>query len=156
VELARPCEKQPAIPGAFRVDPSRLRTSRQLTVPNDVDIVLYSSSGGATVPARAAVGLQRIGIDNLWVLEGGLRAWREQGFPLRDRRNHTELNRVIDQPSAFLQDTQLAHNRGRVRYFRRVQSLLKHAGTVDDASQPPAQHVQQSRSEGRPEQLKVE
>jgi len=69
-----------AIPGALRVDPARLRTSPRLTVPHNVDIILYSSSGGDTVPARAAIALQRIGVDNVWVLEGGLKAWREQGF----------------------------------------------------------------------------
>ena len=71
-----------AILGAFRVDPSRLRTSPHITVPDNVDIILYSSSGGDTVPARAAIALQRIGVNNVWVLEGGLKAWREQGLPL--------------------------------------------------------------------------
>jgi membrane protein DedA with SNARE-associated domain/rhodanese-related sulfurtransferase len=71
-----------AIPGAFRVDPTRLRTSPHVTVPDDVDIVLYSSSGGDAVSARAAVALKRIGVDNVWVLQGGLKAWREQGFPV--------------------------------------------------------------------------
>ena len=32
--------------------------------------------------ARVAVALKRIGIDRVWVLEGGLKAWREQGFPV--------------------------------------------------------------------------
>jgi membrane protein DedA with SNARE-associated domain/rhodanese-related sulfurtransferase len=84
-------EKQPAIPGAFRVDPSRLRTTPRLTVPKDIDIVLYSSSGGDTAPARAALGLQRIGINNVWVLEGGLKAWREQGFPVAKSPDPVEL-----------------------------------------------------------------
>ena len=75
-------ESPEAIPGAFRVDPSRLRKSPHVTVPDDVDIVLYSSSGGDTVPARAAVALKRIGVNHIWVLEGGIKAWREQGFPL--------------------------------------------------------------------------
>jgi membrane protein DedA with SNARE-associated domain len=75
-------ESPEAIPGAFRVDPSRLRKSPHVTVPDDVAIVLYSSSGGDTVPARAAVALKRIGVNNVWVLEGGIKAWREQGFPL--------------------------------------------------------------------------
>ena len=70
------------IPGAFRVDPSVLRKHPHVAVPNDVDIVLFSSSGGDTVPARAALGLQRIGVSNVWVLQGGLKAWREQGFPV--------------------------------------------------------------------------
>jgi rhodanese-related sulfurtransferase len=72
----------PAIPGALRVDPSVLRTLPHIAVPDGVDIVLYSSSGGDMVTARAAIGLKRIGIDNVWVLQGGLKAWREQGFPV--------------------------------------------------------------------------
>ena len=72
----------PAIPGALRVDPSILRKLPHIAVPDGVEIVLYSSSGGDTVAARAAMGLHRIGIDNVWVLEGGLKAWREQGLPV--------------------------------------------------------------------------
>jgi 3-mercaptopyruvate sulfurtransferase SseA len=75
-------ESQEAIPGAFRVDPLRLRKSPHFNVPNDVQIILYSSSGGDFVSARAAVALQRIGVEKVWVLEGGLKAWREQGFPV--------------------------------------------------------------------------
>ena len=71
-----------AIPGAFSVDPCLLRKSPQISVPDDVEIVLYSSTGGDIVGARAAVALNRIGIDKVWVLEGGLKAWREQGFPV--------------------------------------------------------------------------
>lgn len=73
-----------AIPGAFRVDPSLLRKSPNITVPDGVEIVLYSSSGGDTVAARAAVALKRIGIDNVWVLQGGFKAWREQGLPVSE------------------------------------------------------------------------
>jgi membrane protein DedA with SNARE-associated domain/rhodanese-related sulfurtransferase len=69
-----------AIPGAFRVDPTPLRKSPRIGVPDDVELILYSSSGHDIVSARVAVALQRIGIDKVWVLEGGLKAWREQGF----------------------------------------------------------------------------
>ncbi|MEP7364786.1 MAG: VTT domain-containing protein [Acidobacteriota bacterium] len=79
------------IPGAFRVDPRLLRKSGRVIVPDDVDIVLYCSSGSDTVSARAAVGLKRIGIRNVWVLEGGLKAWREHGFP---------LSCILDMPEA--------------------------------------------------------
>ncbi|MGC2111385.1 MAG: VTT domain-containing protein [Candidatus Korobacteraceae bacterium] len=75
-------ESSEAIPGALRVDPSVLRNSPHIAVPDGVDIVLYSSAGGDTVSARAAVSLKRIGVDNVWVLQGGLKAWREQGFPV--------------------------------------------------------------------------
>jgi membrane protein DedA with SNARE-associated domain/rhodanese-related sulfurtransferase len=75
-------ESPEAIPGALRIDPSRLRKSPHITVPGNVDMVLYSSSGGDTVPARAAIALHRIGVNNVWVLEGGIKAWRAQGLPL--------------------------------------------------------------------------
>ena len=71
-----------AIPSAMRVDPTRLRNTSRITVPPDVDVVLYSSSGRDSVAARAAVGLSKIGIDNVWVLEGGLKAWRARGLPV--------------------------------------------------------------------------
>jgi len=71
-----------AIPGALRVDPSRLHHSREIAVPENVEIILYSSSGRDTVCARAALGLHKIGIRNIWVLEGGLKAWREKGLPV--------------------------------------------------------------------------
>ena len=80
-----------AVPGALRVDPSRLRRSPHIAVPDNVDIVLYSSSGGDVLPARAALALHRIGVNNVWVLEGGLKAWREQGFPLSKSPDAPEL-----------------------------------------------------------------
>lgn len=70
------------IPGAVVVDPSLLRKAPQIAVPDDVKIILYCSSGSDAVSARAAVWLKRIGVDKVWVLEGGLKAWREHGFPV--------------------------------------------------------------------------
>jgi 3-mercaptopyruvate sulfurtransferase SseA len=81
-----------AIPGAFAVDPSLLRKSPQITIPSDVKIILYSSSGSDTVSARAAVDLKKIGVDKVWVLEGGLKAWRDQGFPVSQS---TEMPEVV-------------------------------------------------------------
>ena len=75
-------ESVEAIPGAFVVDPSVLQKLTQLAVPDDVKIILYCPSGSDTVSARAAVELKRIGVDKVWVLEGGLKAWREHGLPV--------------------------------------------------------------------------
>jgi rhodanese-related sulfurtransferase len=71
-----------AIPGAFLVDPSALRKATQIAIPDDVKVILYCPSGSNAVSARAAVGLKRIGVDKVWVLEGGLKAWREHGLPV--------------------------------------------------------------------------
>ena len=81
-EAATGSESPQAIPGAFRIDPSRLRHSPRIAVPDDVEIVLYCSSRRDIVSARAAVALKRIGVENVWVLEGGLDSWRERGLPL--------------------------------------------------------------------------
>ena len=75
-------ESPPAIPGAFRIDPSRLRNSARIDVPSDVEIVLYCSSRSNIVSAQAALALQRIGVGKVLVLEGGLHGWRETGLPL--------------------------------------------------------------------------
>ena len=84
-------ETSEAIPGAFRVDPSRLRKSPSIAVPDDVEMILYCPSGGEMVSARVAMALNRIGIDKVWVLEGGLKAWREQGFPVSQSLEAPEL-----------------------------------------------------------------
>ena len=84
-------ESLEAIPGAFRADPSRLRKSPRITVPDDVEIILYSSSGRDIVSARVAVALKRIGVEKVWVLEGGFKAWREQGFPVSKSLEVPEL-----------------------------------------------------------------
>ena len=75
-------ESPQALPGAFRIDPSRLLSSPRIIVPDDVEVVLYCSSRCDIVSARAAVALRRIGVENVWVLEGGLDSWREKGLPL--------------------------------------------------------------------------
>jgi membrane protein DedA with SNARE-associated domain/rhodanese-related sulfurtransferase len=82
LEFEAETESPNVIPGAMRVQPSRLRHTGRITVPEDVEVVLYSSSGDDTVSARAAMGLKRIGIENVWVLKGGLNAWLAQGFPV--------------------------------------------------------------------------
>jgi rhodanese-related sulfurtransferase len=71
-----------AIPGAFRIDPSRLRDSPRISVPDDVEIVLYCSSRSEIVSAQAALALRRIGVENVWILEGGMHSWRDKGLPL--------------------------------------------------------------------------
>ena len=71
-----------AIPGSCLVDPSLLRHAPQMAVPDDVKIIVYSPSGSHTVSARAAVGLKRIGVDKVWMLEGGLKAWLAYGLPV--------------------------------------------------------------------------
>jgi len=72
----------PGIPGAARISPGPLRSSAKVRVPPDVQIVLYCSSPNQLASARTALALRHKGISNVWVLQGGLEAWRELGLPV--------------------------------------------------------------------------
>jgi len=70
------------IPGSVRVDPAGLRTAQTVIVPDDVSLVLCCSSRREIVSARVALALSRIGVENVWVLDGGLSAWQALNLPL--------------------------------------------------------------------------
>lgn len=72
----------PGIPGAARISPVPLRSSAKVRVPSDLQIVLYCSSPNQVTSARTAVALRRKGISDVWVLEGGLRRWRQLDLPV--------------------------------------------------------------------------
>ena len=72
----------PGIPGAARISPGPLRRSAKIQVPPDVQMVLCCSSPNQITSARTTLLLRRKGISNVWVLEGGLKAWRELDLPV--------------------------------------------------------------------------
>jgi len=68
------------IPGAFRMNPERLRRHpRRVVVPEGVHVVLYCSSRNEFTSARVAEAMQKAGVEDVWVLEGGLEAWVLEG-----------------------------------------------------------------------------
>jgi membrane protein DedA with SNARE-associated domain/rhodanese-related sulfurtransferase len=71
---------QDGIAGAIRIDPKRLRYSAKIGVPDDLKVVIYCSSRGALVSARVAMAMKRRGVANVWLLEGGLAAWKAEGY----------------------------------------------------------------------------
>ena len=75
----------PGIPGAARISPVPLRSSAKVRFPPDVQMVLCCSSPNQITSARTALSLRRKGISNVWVLEGGLKAWRELDLPVTTR-----------------------------------------------------------------------
>lgn len=72
----------PGIPGAARISPKPLCSSAKVRVPPDVRVVLYCSSSNQLTSARTAMALRRKGISNVWVLQGGLKAWRQLNLPV--------------------------------------------------------------------------
>jgi membrane protein DedA with SNARE-associated domain/rhodanese-related sulfurtransferase len=75
-------EDRAGIPGAIRMNPARLRSRLRVVVPENLDLVLYCSSSGELTSARVAVALRKKGVSNVWVLEGGLAAWKKEGLPV--------------------------------------------------------------------------
>lgn len=76
--------KLPGIPGALRVDPTRLRKYSHIGFPEGVDVVLYCSSRNELASARVAQALEKRNFTRVWVLEGGLAAWEEEGRPVTE------------------------------------------------------------------------
>ncbi len=70
------------IPGSVRVDPTRMRNSPRFVIPEGVSIVLYCTSRGELASARVAEHLRKRGFTEVWVLEGGLEAWMQEGRPV--------------------------------------------------------------------------
>ena len=79
-----------AIPGALRLDPLELRRKKRVTVPSDVDLVLYCRSRNSFVSARVAAVMRKHGIRNVHILTGGLEAWKARGLPLSEEFCSTE------------------------------------------------------------------
>jgi 3-mercaptopyruvate sulfurtransferase SseA len=70
------------IPTAIRIDPIRLRNRSTVIVPEDLEIILCCLSEHEIMSARVALALRRKGIPRVWILEGGLKAWIKQGYPV--------------------------------------------------------------------------
>lgn len=86
----------PGIPGAARISPTPLRSSAKVRVPPDVQLVLCCSSPNQITSARTALSLRRKGISNVWVLEGGLQAWRAHDLPVT-----TKLSTPVELAARF-------------------------------------------------------
>ena len=69
------------IPDAVRADPDQLREAHHVVVPEGVSVVLYCSSKNELACARVAEAMKKLGIPDVWILEGGLDAWVLEGRP---------------------------------------------------------------------------
>jgi len=69
------------VPGAVRIDPSRLRSKTTIRYPAGLSFVLYTSNSSLFRCARVALSLKARGIEDVWILEGGLRNWTDAGLP---------------------------------------------------------------------------
>jgi rhodanese-related sulfurtransferase len=69
------------LPGAIHLSKGVIERDIEQAVPDlDAAVVLYCSGGYRS--ALAADSLQKMGYKNVLSMDGGIRAWREKGFPL--------------------------------------------------------------------------
>lgn len=78
----RPTHPQMAIPGAILVSPHSLERGTGIEISPAQEVVLYCNHPGEFTSARVALALHQKGIDRVRPLAGGLRAWRDRGFPV--------------------------------------------------------------------------
>jgi len=69
------------LPQAVHLGKGVIERDIEKAIPQtDAPIILYC--GGGFRSALAAENLQRMGYTNVWSMNGGIRGWREKGFPL--------------------------------------------------------------------------
>jgi rhodanese-related sulfurtransferase len=69
------------LPGAVHLGKGIIERDIEARVPEpDTEMVLYC--GGGFRSALAADNLQKMGYTNVMSMDGGIRDWREKGFPL--------------------------------------------------------------------------
>ncbi|HME09809.1 MAG TPA: rhodanese-like domain-containing protein [Bryobacteraceae bacterium] len=71
-----------AIPGAVRIDPRRLEKYKDQELSPSQEVVLYCACPGEYTSARVALALRQKGVKHVRPLAGGLKAWRDRGFPV--------------------------------------------------------------------------
>jgi membrane protein DedA with SNARE-associated domain/rhodanese-related sulfurtransferase len=71
-----------AIPGAVRINPRALEQYGDVKISPSREVVLYCACPGEFTSARVALALRQRGIEHVRPLAGGLRAWRDRGFPV--------------------------------------------------------------------------
>lgn len=69
------------VPGAVSLGKGIIERDIEQKFPDTgAELVLYC--GGGFRSALAADNLQKMGYTNVWSMDGGIRGWREKGYPL--------------------------------------------------------------------------
>jgi len=70
------------LPGAIHLGKGVIERDIEKTIPDtNTEIVLYC--GGGFRSALAADNLQKMGYKNVISMDGGVRGWREKGYPMK-------------------------------------------------------------------------
>lgn len=71
------------LPGAIHLSRGVIERDIEKNAP-DINAPLVLYCGGGNRSALAAESLQKMGYTNVLSMDGGIRAWREKGFPLAE------------------------------------------------------------------------
>lgn len=66
---------------AIRISPDELPL-RHAEIPRDREVVLYCTCPSEATSAKVAMELKKIGITRVRPLSGGLKAWKDEGYPM--------------------------------------------------------------------------
>ncbi|NIR60792.1 MAG: sulfurtransferase [Gammaproteobacteria bacterium] len=73
------------IPGAIHLGKGIVERDIETTIPDaDAEVVLYC--GGGYRSALAADSLRKMGYTRVQSMDGGIRGWREAGYPIEEER----------------------------------------------------------------------
>jgi len=59
-----------------------MRRKTRVVMPEGVDMVLYCGGKNNIVSARVAAAMHSKGVMRIRILEGGMAAWKAEGYPL--------------------------------------------------------------------------
>jgi rhodanese-related sulfurtransferase len=69
------------VPGAVHLGKGILERDIEATIPDKfTTVILYCGGGYRSV--LAAENVQKMGYKHVWSMEGGIKAWKEAGYPL--------------------------------------------------------------------------
>jgi rhodanese-related sulfurtransferase len=69
------------VPGAIHLGKGILERDIEATIPDKLATIIFYCGGGYR-SVLAAENVQKMGYKHVWSMEGGIKAWKEAGFPL--------------------------------------------------------------------------
>ncbi len=120
-DIEKMSDKTTSLPHMLPTEKEFSRLMSSLGVGDDMQIVVYEQAGVFSAP-RAWWMLRTFGATNVFILDGGLRAWSEAKFPLQSGPPHRA-------PHPFK-----AHlDSNAVKTFAQIQELISSGGQILDA-----------------------
>ena len=79
--------EQEHIPGSYSAPVKRFKIIPDLVEEKDREIILYGEDENSSQTSSALNKLENMGFTNIKILEGGLNAWKSEGYPLHGKKH---------------------------------------------------------------------